>query len=496
MKNHPALILSLLLPLHFLFPLTTKAQDFSAEIELLNVDTQYAYFQYHSEKTAQQFRKLLDRTKEQRTVLFHFGASHIQAEVVTTKARTLLSEKFGHAGQGFLFPFSAAKTYSSVNYKTEQTGNWGFSKSHQIPPKIPLGPRGMTVETTDTSAGFSLLFKETIPADDYELIVFFDNNELTPNFKIKSGDFEFVVNDSILAEWAGKNYIIIEISQDFEDLHLNILPSEKEEQLFRFYGFSLERKEKTGLMYQSLGVGASPFEAVLHMEKLKEQAEILKPDIVILDYGTNNILYKNAVPDKIYQSVEEAVSIFREINPDIIIVLTSTQDLFYKGRYIEAAVEFAQVMDSLAKVYDCMYWNFYDLSGGFAQIKNWESNGYAQKDYIHLTHSGYKLKGYLLCKSITNTYQHIIKNPTESIYSVPVKNYDTLIEKHKKTIKNKQTTFSTGTGTHVVKSGDTLSEIGRKYGISVNNLKRLNKLSSDLIKVGQVLKVITSKRIK
>nr|WP_314067118.1 LysM peptidoglycan-binding domain-containing protein [uncultured Vagococcus sp.] len=48
------------------------------------------------------------------------------------------------------------------------------------------------------------------------------------------------------------------------------------------------------------------------------------------------------------------------------------------------------------------------------------------------------------------------------------------------------TTPSTGT-THSVASGDTLSSIARKYGVTVANLKSWNNLTSDMIYVGQKL---------
>lgn len=42
---------------------------------------------------------------------------------------------------------------------------------------------------------------------------------------------------------------------------------------------------------------------------------------------------------------------------------------------------------------------------------------------------------------------------------------------------------------HVVRRGDTLSGIARKYGTSVSSLKQLNGLKTDLIKVGQALQL-------
>lgn len=46
-----------------------------------------------------------------------------------------------------------------------------------------------------------------------------------------------------------------------------------------------------------------------------------------------------------------------------------------------------------------------------------------------------------------------------------------------------------GTRTYKVKKGDTLSEIAQKYHSTVSKIKKANKLKSDLIRTGQVLKI-------
>jgi LysM repeat protein len=49
----------------------------------------------------------------------------------------------------------------------------------------------------------------------------------------------------------------------------------------------------------------------------------------------------------------------------------------------------------------------------------------------------------------------------------------------------------TGMALHVVKPGETLSRISRRYGIKIDKLKKMNKLSDDIIEVGQKLIVGT-----
>ena len=95
----------------------------------------------------------------------------------------------------------------------------------------------------------------------------------------------------------------------------------------------------------------------------------------------------------------------------------------------------------------------------------------------------------------TNTY--VVKSG-DSLYSIARK-YNTTVDEIKKLNNLSSNLLSIGqvlkipsgssTNTYVVKSGDNLYSIARKYQITVDELKKLNNLSSNLLSIGQVLKV-------
>lgn len=58
-----------------------------------------------------------------------------------------------------------------------------------------------------------------------------------------------------------------------------------------------------------------------------------------------------------------------------------------------------------------------------------------------------------------------------------------------KTSSSKSSSSSSSSSTYKVKSGDSLWKISKKYGMTINELKKLNGLKSDLLRVGQVLKL-------
>ncbi len=462
-----------------------QAQFYADAPASLRLDTSYSYFQFFSEQTGQQLQEVFRKAQSDRAVIFHYGASHVQAEVLVTEARTALQNEFGDAGRGLVFNYGAANTYSSINYKSTKEGTWKYAKSFMSRPSLPLGVMGMTVQSEELQASLHWEFKTPLKNRKHIIWILADNDEWTPDFEVYINQAQYIFDKEKRELFHEVPYYALEYEGEIEHVNIQLTNPGDSGVRFTFYGMNFEYANSGGLVYHSLGVGAAPMESVLRLRAMPAQAQALEPDMVFLDFGTNNILYTNRVDPKIRQTVARAIDSFRLLNPDVVIVLTTTQDLYYKGRIITAAVEFRDLMQDLAREYDCVFWNWFDLSGGLGTIRQWGTDGYALSDNIHLTWKGYRLKGGFVHHSIMNTLNYLEANPDADSLVVTPKVYEMPAPAPAPTYTAK----SSSTRYHTVRSGESLWSISRKYNTSVEKIQRLNGMRGTVIRPGQRLRV-------
>jgi len=446
----------------------------------LKIDSSFAFIQGYSSNTLSRLKQQFDAVDSNKLVILHYGGSHIQAENPTTIARNKFHEHFGSGGRGLLFNYGAANTYSSINYASTYTGKWNYNKSYQGKKEgLPLGVCGMVVETSDSASSLLFSMKTPIEKANNQVQILFENDSLSFGVTV-------YINNTLITQ--GIEYIPQGLMFSWADSikTIALFPTKNPKGTrFRFYGINVEHEENHGIVYHSTGVGAAAFRSILILEKLPEQLPLIHPDIVILDFGTNDILYENRIEPNLSKEVEKAIAWWKSMVPDVLIVLTSTQDLYYKKHPITAGVLFRDLMDSLARKNDCLFWNWYDLSGGLNTIRTWAALGYAKTDHIHLTKIGYQVKGGLLYTSFMNTLNTMNTQPGLEELRIPFKEYkDTTTE-----LSVPKPITPTPSRYYVVKSGDTLSAIASRNHTTVATLKRANGLSSDTIRVGQRLKI-------
>ncbi len=471
----------------------------------LKIDSSYNYIQFYSNEVATKIENHFANTANEKLVFVHYGGSHIQAEIPTTIARKKFQDKYGDGGRGLIFNYGAANTYSSVNYSSTFVGDWSYIKIFQGRKSIPLGVCGMSVDTKSAKAELNFSFKSTLETTNSLLYLFFEKDSNVGNFSIWFDSLNLFLDTSKIQQ---TNYgLIIPCPNSVSKISIQVNCESGEH--FTFYGFNIEKNTDQGVIYHSTGVGAAAIRSILVLDKLEQQLPIIEPDIIFLDFGTNDILYTNKIDPSLVGQFQKAITKIKLISPEALIVLTSTQDLFYKGKIITVGPIFRDLVDSIARANNCLYWNWYDLSGGLGTIKTWNSLGYAQADGIHLNTKGYQLKGQKIFESFENTLLKIKETPTISILHIDGKMYEknqaqnepivtsdsiitNLIKEDKQVLNKKETKPKKKKSLnkiYKVRSGDNLSKIAQKFGVTVAALKNKNKLKRDLIKPGQILKI-------
>jgi len=462
--------------------LTVNMILYGQSAEILGLKIEYNTVQFKDSNVLKTFYNSWNAQK--RLSVLHLGDSHLQNENLTNKSRQLLQELIGDGGIGLIQPFSIVKTYDASFYKSSHTGNWEYSKSYMLPPKLPLGVRGMTARTIDDKATFKITFNKPPSAQNRILSVFFSNSEES---------YEPVFwTDSIQAALVSKTGDIYkyQLPPNYKSIQCSLTKTNEKQNQFLLYGMSLSNIDHIGATWHNAGVGACQYKSVLFEEKYEEQAAFLNPDLIIVDYGTNDFLYTNSIPEKLKSEIQQVVIKVKKANPRASIILTSAQDMFYKKTNVTASRLFSEMMKTIAYENQCGFWDWYIISGGSRSMNIWQENKLTMNDGIHLNGKGSELKGTLLIEALKNTIQYLKATPENSALNyeypneVQLINDDSLIDKKppvKLIPKTPKKIYYT------VKRGDNLGHIAEKFNIKIQILKKRNRLSRNLILPNQVL---------
>ena len=452
--------------------------------------------QFHSPDVLQTMVNSWNHSKDSTLVVLHLGDSHLQNENLPNKTRTLMQGLHGDAGIGLIQPFSIVKTYDARFYKGSHTGTWNYAKSYSLPPKYTLGVRGMTAQTSDPKATFKIKFNKEVSQANNQLLVWFDTNGgAVPIFTADSKPVKKVSE--------GKGWIQYSIEAPFSEIDFKLQCDTTGGAIsFTLYGMSLSNVRPGGCIWHNAGVGACQYKSVLYEDFFEEQAAMLQPDLVIMEYGTNDFLYNNTIPETLEKEIRRVIEKVRKAAPNASIMLVSVQDMTYKGKSTTAARTFAELLARIAGSEACAFYDWYSVSGGKASMKKWGPAGLTQNDGIHLNGKGSELKAEWMITAIKATVQvlnsgtpinQLLLPITEPTLSELKEEYKPKTEdapvNNKKQDKKKPVALNKTGKYHVVKSGETLSHLAAKYRTKVSTIKKLNNLSSDRIRIGQKLRI-------
>ncbi len=470
-------------------PDTIPAIKTDSSVFQLFVPDQYNYIEFYNRNDLGTFLNKWQSDTAKKITIAHFGDSHVQPGIFTGQVRNLLQTQRGSAGVGIVFPYSAAKTYAPLSYKSIHYGKWAYAKGLEPRPRLPLGVSGMTIKTIDPAAGFMITFREPQPEHYRKLKLFFKGGNNSYDFRVLTRNHEVVVPAS--QQHPDEPYYELTFPDSSNFVHIQVLKTDESQSSFEFYGMSLESIHDTGLVLHSLGVGGAPYGSVLKSVLIDTQLPVLDPDLVVLDFGTNDFLYTQQIPLEMEREIVKTISWVRQLTPHASILLTSTQDMYRHGQDVMAAAEFSQLIRRIAREQHCGLYDWYRISGGPASMQKWVKARHARTDYIHLNKNGYLLKGELFANAFQKTF---IRYSTETALSAltidrfpgDTIQVDSILVAAVGAPKVKSDWVTTR---HIIRSGETLSGIADTYRVRVSDIMQRNNMNSTTIVAGKAIYV-------
>jgi hypothetical protein len=496
-----------LLNAQYKFADTAYINDYIVPLKEYNfLNDSLNYFEYYNADALSLFFEALKNAEHRKVKVLHIGDSHVQADIGANYIRNYLQGIFGFGGRGAVFPYAAASTHAGYDYFTYATGKWTSARDIDLKPVLPLGVSGISIRTSDTSATFTLKFiseRAQIKEDGKRMKLFcaLGDSCFSMSYKIDDGPWT-----EIMAENDSLNRTHIEVVLNNAPLSTIKFKFHKENTIQNYaeiYGLSLESIHNKGIVYHSMGINGARVEAILKMDLFDSQIAAYAPDLVLIDLIANDLAFGDFDEKKIRSDLDNVIERIRRYKPECSILLAGMQDAYVRKRNVENAQKYSRFLRKYCKEKQVAFYDYFTAAGGRYVMKKWKTAKLVSSDMCHLTVDGYQLKGKLFSNALLRAYNHYLIYRDDSLitdtcliaysssFESPKKNENKEVSSDKGSRENKELSIDKKKKkrgkVHVVKSGESLSVIAKRYGTSVVKLKQKNKLKSDKLKIGQKL---------
>lgn len=445
-------------------------------------------FQFYNRKAIEPLFEKLHVANDKKVTILHIGDSHLQADIYTGETRDLMQQAFGYGGRGLVFPYSTGHTHTAVDYTSEHTGRWLYAKNVEQSPELPLGIMGISSKTFDSSASFKLRFRNTILPEFKKVRVFLQSSPESYDFVLKTSTEEIFV-DVYKEDQSTFNYVDVMLFKGDNLISIQLKKTDPAQNAFELYGLSIENPEDKGVLYHSVGINGAGYYSLLRENLLEEQLNYIQPDAVILDIGANDYWKKGIDESAFSQNMDKMVQLLRRYNPNISIIFSNSQDIYRGGYSIVDCGIASDMIAAFCRENNCSFYDWYWISGGRYAMANWRREGLCNKDYIHLTSTGYRLKGQMLTEAFSNTFLWLdTSKAIKCVYDI-----DSLAHPPTDSTKNAEppAVVTQGWIYHKVRSGQSIWTIAKLYGVTGAQIRSWNHLKSNYLYKGQVIKIYT-----
>lgn len=323
--------------------------------------------------------------------IVQLGDSHTAADLFSGELRKLLQARYGDGGIGLVPASPVPGIRSDRVIITSERRQWELvSARNQQSERFPLG--GYLSTPLAERAAVNIQARDP-DAQRYRISALYQASRSAT--LVANGSQRRMLPASN-GQWR--------LSPAFVNLGLPVKLSVEGAKGVALGGWYIQGQKNAGVTYSSLGINGARLEVVDKWQAgWQDTLKALRPDLVILAYGTNEA-FDDTLDLQAYQAhLEATLSQLRQQMPKAAILLVGPPDSIKQRRAASCAARQPQPLAGVVRIqrqtaqkYKALFWDWQAEMGGPCSIAAWQASGLGRPDLVHLTADGYRKSAALL----------------------------------------------------------------------------------------------------
>ena len=332
------------------------------------------------------------------TRILHYGDSPTTADLITGETRQLLQKRFGDAGHGFTLIGKPWAWYEHRGVELSSHG-WQMDPGTRWDLRNGLFGLGGVAFSGGTGAYSRVTLRDPTQT---RLEVWFLRQPNGGTIAISSAG-QAIGSIATDAPSRTAGFASFELKPGTATLEFST------EGPVRLFGITLE-KQKPGVVYDSIGLNGASVSMLALLFNENHWAEELRhrrPDLVVLNYGTNESGFAAFLTREYEIELREAIRRVRAALPNASILVMSPMDRGQKnGGEIETLPTIPRIVDIQRRVaaeLHCGFFNTFEVMGGAGTMARWYDSQprLVSADFIHPTPAGARIIATALVRELT-----------------------------------------------------------------------------------------------
>jgi lysophospholipase L1-like esterase len=349
------------------------------------------------------------------TRILHYGDSPTTGDLITADTRAMLQHEFGDGGAGFVL---MARPWAWYNHRgvEMEASNWKIDVAGIA--ELKDGMHGLGAVSFRGSPGAVATWKLKNGSQRSIEVAYLAQPE-GGAFSVQADDLDLGTTETE-SDTRAPGFVTFTIPENATRFTVRVTSGS-----VRLYGAEF-RKGPRGVIYSSLGINGANVTLLSHsLNETHWAAELrhYKPDLIVINYGTNESGFPQFVDTTWAKEMREVVRRLHAAMPGVSILLMSPMDRGEKNAQgeIETIASMPRLVDIEAKVAaetGAAFFNTFQAMGGEGTMARWyeAEPRLVGADFIHPMPAGAKIVGELLYSALRDGYnQYKLRQLTEKI---------------------------------------------------------------------------------